>query len=548
MCFLCFLCVSTFLCFYMNFTAEKIPYKQTGSFSRLVLDYLDGTASLKEFYNYLPDAEGLKKATADRKNFPVNRKVLVEVLSEQYKDLEKSDKLKANIDELLSENTFTVCTAHQPNIFTGHLYFIYKILHAVKLTAELSELMPDKKFVPVYYMGTEDADLEELGEVHINGTKYHWKTTQTGAVGRMLIDKNFLEIIDAIAGQLSSEKYGDEIVSAIRNFYTEGTRLETATFHFVHSLFNKYGLVILLPDNKKLKQEFALVVMKEIAEQFSQKAVATTVSGFPAEYKVQAAGREINLFYLKDNTRERIEQDANGFTIANSDLKFTNDAFAQELQKHPERFSPNVILRPVFQEMILPDVAFIGGGGELAYWLELKNVFEEANAFFPALVLRNSFALINKNTADNIQKLGFKPTDFFKSEIQLNEMLVRRETALQLDLKEEKEALKSVYDKIKTEASAIDNTLSNHVHALLTQATNRINILEKKMLKAEKKKFEAQQRQIRKIKSVLYPEGVLQERSDNILDYIARYGNNFIDTLYKNSDGSAQSFTLLTEQ
>lgn len=532
----------------MNFTAEKIPYKQTGSFSRLVLDYLGDTASLKEFYNYLPDAEGLKKATADRKNFPVNRKVLVEVLSEQYKDLEKSDKLKANIDALLSENTFTVCTAHQPNIFTGHLYFIYKILHAIKLAAELSELMPDKKFVPVYYMGTEDADLEELGEVHINGTKYHWKTTQTGAVGRMLIDKNFLEIIDAIAGQLSSEKYGDEIVSAIRNFYTEGTRLETATFHFVHSLFNKYGLVILLPDNKKLKQEFALVVMKEIAEQFSQKAVATTVAGFPAEYKVQAAGREINLFYLKDNTRERIEQDSNGFTIANSDLKFTYDAFVQELQKHPERFSPNVILRPVFQEMILPDVAFIGGGGELAYWLELKNVFEEANAFFPALVLRNSFVLINKNTADNIQKLGFKPTDFFKSEIQLNEMLVRRETALQLDLKEEKEALKSVYDKIKTEASAIDNTLCNHVHALRTQALNRIEILEKKMLKAEKKKFEAQRRQIRKIKSVLYPEGVLQERSDNILDYIARYGNNFIDTLYKNSNGSAQSFTLLTEQ
>lgn len=532
----------------MNFTAEKIPYKQTGSFSRLVLDYLDDSASLKEFYNYSPDAEGLRKAVTDRKNFPVNRKLLVEVLSEQYKDIEKSDKLKVNIDNLLSEETFTVCTAHQPNIFTGHLYFIYKILHAIKLAEELSALVPDKKFVPVYYMGTEDADLAELGTININGTAYQWQTRQKGAVGRMLIDKDFLKITDAVAGQLSAEKYGDEVMAAIRNSYTEGTTVEQATFHFVHSLFAKYGLVILLPDNKKLKEAFAGVARKDIVEQFSQKTVAKTVTRFPPEYKVQAAGRDINFFYLKNNIRERIERDAAGYRIANTDLHFSKEAFEQELQAHPERFSPNVILRPVFQEMILPNIAFIGGGGELAYWLELKNVFDEANAFFPVLILRNSFAIINKNTAGHISKLRFETSHFFKTEIQLSELLVRRETSLPLDLKEEREALKAVYDKIKSGASAIDNTLTGHVHALRTQAVNRIEILEKKMLKAEKKKFEAQHRQIKKVKSLLYPGGVLQERSDNILDYLAHYGPNFIDILYENSGGTAQAFTLLTEQ
>ena len=532
----------------MNFTAEKIPYKQTGSFSRLILDYLDDAAPLKDFYNYRPDAEGLKKATADRKNFPVKRELLVEVLKEQYKHIETADKARTNIDSLLSENTFTVCTAHQPNIFTGHLYFIYKILHAIKLCEELAAAMPDKKFVPVYYMGTEDADIAELGEVRISATHYQWQTAQKGAVGRMLIDKDFIRIIDAVAGQLSADKYGDEIMAAVSSCYTEGTTVEQATFHFVHDLFGKYGLVILLPDNKKLKEEFAGVVRKEIAEQFSQKAVATTVAGFPAESKVQSAGREINLFYLKDDIRERIEQASDSFKITNSDIQFSNDAIDMELREYPERFSPNVILRPVFQEMILPNVAFIGGGGELAYWLELKNVFEEAGAFFPVLVLRNSFALINKSTADNIRKLGFETNDFFKTEIQLTEMVVRKETALQLDFKEEKEALKAVYDKIKTGASAIDGTLTGHVHALRTQAMNRIEILEKKMLRAEKKKFEAQQRQIKKIKSVLHPEGILQERSDNILDYLAHNGPDFIDTLYKNSGGTQQSFTLLIEQ
>jgi len=512
------------------------------------LDYLDDAELLKDFYNYRPDIEGFKKATGDRKNSPVNRNLLVEVLKDQYKDLEKSNKLKANIEALLHENTFTVCTAHQPNIFTGHLYFIYKILHAIKLAEELSVSMPESKFVPVYYMGTEDADLAELGEVHINGTKYQWQTEQKGAVGRMLIDKNFIQIIDAIEGQLSAEKHGAEIIGAVRNCYTEGTVLETATLRFVHSMFNKYGLIILLPDNADLKREFTEVVRGEAKKQFSQKAVAKTVSAFPREYKVQAAGREINLFYLKDNLRERIEKSPEGFVIANTDLKFSDEAFEQELQNHPERFSPNVILRPVFQEMILPNIAFIGGGGELAYWLELKNVFEKVHAFFPVLVLRNSFSIIKKNIAEIIKKLGFASSDFFQTELRLTEMLVRRETALKLDLAAEKEALKAAYDNIKTGASAIDNTLTGHVHALRTQAMNRIEILEKKMLKAEKKKFEAQQRQIKKIKSVLYPGGVLQERSDNILEYIAHYGPDFIDTFYENSTGSEQSFTLLIEQ
>ena len=532
----------------MNFTSEKISYEQTGSFSRLVLDYLDSADSLKVFYKYHPDIAGLKKAVTDRQNFPVNRKLLIEVLNNQYEQVDTSDKLKANIAALRSENTFTVCTAHQPNIFTGHLYFIYKILHAIKLAEELSVAMPDKKFVPVYYMGTEDADIAELGEVNIKGTEYHWKTEQRGAVGRMLIDKNFIQLIDAIEGQLSSEKYGEEIVNSVKRYYTEGITLETATFHFVDSVFGKYGLVILLPDNKKLKQAFAPVVTKEIDEQFSQKAVTETVSAFPPEYKVKASGREINLFYLKDNIRERIEQNSEGFGVANTDFKFSREALEEELQNHPERFSPNVILRPVFQEMILPNVAFIGGGGEIAYWLELKKVFEKTNAFFPVLVLRNSFSLINKSTAISIKKLGFTTIDFFQTELLLNEILVKRETDLILDLEEEKEALKKMYEKIKSAAAAIDQTLSGHVHALLTQALNRIEILEKKMLKAEKKKFDAQQRQIKKIKSTLFPVGILQERYDNILDYTASYGGNFIEMLYQHSNGTAQSFTLLTEQ
>ena len=532
----------------MNFSSTKISYRNTNSFSRLVLDYLDGANQLNDFYTYSTDIEGLKKAVADRKEFPVNRSVLVAQLKEQYNGVEISERLKDNIEALLSEDTFTICTAHQPNIFTGHLYFIYKILHAIRLSEELAAIITDKKFVPVYYMGSEDADLDELGEVYINGTSYKWDTTQKGAVGRMLIDKEFIAIIEAIAGQLSVEKFGSEIMDIIRRCYTKNDTVENGTFKFVHHLFNKYGLVILMPDNRIFKTIFSSVIKKELHEQFSEKAVAETVAKFPDEYKVQAAGREINLFYLKDDIRERIEVESNGFKVANTELHFYGSEIDTEVNTHPERFSPNVILRPVFQETILPNIAFIGGGGEIAYWLELKEVFKKTNTFFPPLILRNSFSIIEKKIAGKMNVLGFKETDIFKTENELLEEIVRKQSEVQLDINNEKEAVRNIYDQIKLVSSAVDSTLNGHVHSLRTQTLNKLEILEKKILKAEKKKFESQQRQIKKIKLHVNPLNNLQERVDNILVYLSIHGENFIDVLHKEQLLFSADFTILTEQ
>ncbi len=532
----------------MHFSSTKISYRNTNSFSKLVLDYLDGAEQLKEFYSFPTNIEGLKKSIEKRKDFPVNRALLEAQLTEQYKNIQISTKLQTNIEALLSEDTFSVCTAHQPNIFTGHLYFIYKILHAIKLSEELSNLIPEKKFVPIYYMGSEDADLDELGEVHVNGTHYKWQTLQTGAVGRMVVDKEFIKIIDAIAGQLSIEKFGEEIISAVRVCYKENVTIEKATFHFVHQLFNKYGLVILMPDNKVFKKEFAPVIKRELEEQFSEKAVAATVSKFPKEYKVQAAGREINLFYLKGNSRERIEKNGDDFKIANTNIVFSKDELDAEVCAKPERFSPNVILRPVFQETILPNIAFIGGGGEIAYWLELKEVFLQTNTFFPLLILRNSFTLIDKKTSEKIASLGFNRNDIFKSEAKLLEEIVLRASSVKLNIKDEKEAVKIIYDQIKDVAAEVDDSLNCHVHALRTQVLNKLEMLEKKILKAEKKKFDAQQRQIKKIKVHVNPSDNLQERVDNVLQYLAKYGETFIDILYKEQSVLSSEFTILTEQ
>lgn len=448
---------------------------------------------------------------------------------------------------MLSPDSFTICTAHQPNIFTGHLYFIYKILHAIRLAEDLKKELPAYNFVPVYYMGSEDADLEELGEVVINGKKYVWQTKQQGAVGRMKIDKPFIELIKEIEGQLSVEKYGNEIISLVKQCYTLDKTIEQATFEFVNTLFGEFGLVVFLPDNAALKNEFNAINTKELTEQFSHKLVAETIAEFPAEYKVQAAGRELNLFYLKDDKRERISKEGSVFKVQSLNIVFTEQDILQELKTHPERFSQNVILRPVFQELILPNIAFIGGGGELAYWLELKKVFDAVAVPFPVLVLRNSFMVVNNMTALKIESLGMAATEFFKGERILIDELVKRESAVSLNLEEEKKSLASLYHNIKVAATNIDRTLEQHVDALHTQASKRIEKLEKKMLRAEKKKFEAQQRQIHKIKETLYPLGTLQERIDNLLPYYSLWGKEFIKMLYENSKGLEQEFCIVEE-
>lgn len=531
----------------MTSNASYLSYRETGYFSRLVSDYIDGAEALQPFLEFPPDLTGIKKAISGRKDAdPANRGVLVAQLNKQYDGVDTSDSVRANINALSNCNAYTICTAHQPNLFTGHLYFVYKILHAVRLADHLNMEMPDLHFVPVFYMGSEDADLEELGQVNIHNKNLVWATAQNGAVGRMKTDDKLLALIDEIEGQLSVEKFGKEMVSLLRTSYIKGETIEQATFLLVNELFKEFGLVILLPDNAELKTLFIPTVRGELLEQSSSKAVSKTLAEFPAVYKVQAVGRDINLFYLKDDVRERIEKSGDKFSIANTDIIFTTDEILAELETYPERFSPNVITRPLYQETILPNIAFIGGGAELAYWLELKAVFRQANIHFPVLVLRNSFLIIDQKNTDKITALHLTPADFFENETKLVARLVALKSDAILTFDKEKDQLAGVYKNITNCSTAVDPTLEKHVQALCVQALHRVTLLEKKLLRAEKRKFMAEQRQIAKIRSALFPGGSLQERVDNLLPYYSTYGKSFLHKVYESSQGIEMQFCILT--
>lgn len=530
----------------MDCTSTKLAYGQTGYFSKIVVDYIEGSAELKPYYKYPVSLKGIIASISERQRFATNRPLLVEELQKQYSNLPSSKLVQENIDKLSDEKTFTICTAHQPCIFTGTLFFIYKILHAVKLAKECRQSFPEFDFVPVYYMGSEDADLDELGKIWLNGEELKWDTRQTGAVGRMNT-KGLDKLIYRIEGELSVLPYGEELIALLKDCYLNSPDIATATLKLVHSLFAEYGVVVLIPDNAKLKRAMIPIFEEDLFEQKSSSIVENSIAGLSENYKVQANPREINLFYLKDNLRARFERENDHWRVVNTDIRFSKEELQTELHEHPERFSPNVILRGIFQETILPNVVFIGGGGELAYWLEFKNLFAHFNIPYPLLVLRNSFLLIEKKWKEKLDKIGFSEKDLLKSKQQLLNELVKRESQQQITLLEEVNNADEYYGHLKSIAGNVDETLVTHVNALQTRALKSLLGLEKKLLKAEKKKFDDQNRQIIQIKSVLFPNNNLQERIDNFMPYYAKWGKSFLRMIFDNSSGLEQEFVILTE-
>ena len=544
----------------MDCIATRLPYRQTKSFTTTTLDYIDQAPGLSPFYIHTPTITGIQKAVAARKAYdertgPTYRQTLVDILRQQYKGKTTAEKVADNIDALLLPGTYTITTAHQNNIFSGPLYFIYKIIHAIRLARHLSENIKDSRFIPVYYMGSEDADFDELNHIHLGGSRIEWKTSQTGAVGRMKIDKSLVKLVDEIEGQLSVLPHGKEYTTVLRKHYREGVLLQEATFGFVDELFSSYGLVVLIPDHAALKKQVVPVMKQDLFEHQPFEIVSGTTKQLEAAgYKSQAQPREINLFYLADGIRGRIDRQGDFFTVQMPEsvtgpgIRFTENEINRELEEHPERFSPNVILRGLYQETILPGVAFIGGGGELAYWLQLKDLFSHYNIPFPALVLRNSFLIVEKKWQERTQRLGFATEDLFATEKDLVEKIVRRESKTDTKLNGTITLLEQLYDSVKKQAAVTDITLEQHVDALRHRSLHKLRELEKKMWRAEKRKFADQQRQVTVVRNQLFPGNGLQERHDNLGYYYARWGPAFIEQVLANSPALEQEFVVLEER
>lgn len=530
----------------MPHTYHHIPYAATGYFSQLVSDYLAGQPLMETFYSFSPDNAGLVQAISQREKIAIDRALLVASLQRQYQDIESSEAVQANITSLLQPKTFTITTAHQPNLMTGYLYFIYKILHTIKLAENLNNQYTDKHFVPVYYMGSEDNDIEELGVFRFRGEIQKWDGSgQKGAVGRMstLGLKALLQQVLKLFGPPG--EHCDHLIEIITTAYFKHPTIGSATKYLVNELFGRYGLVIVDPDDRQLKSAFIPVMADDLLNNTAHRLVTEQTTLLEQRYKTQAFPRPINLFYLRNGLRERIEQKGDAWVVLNTDTQFTQTELLAELHAHPERFSPNVILRGLFQSTILPDVAFIGGGAEVAYWLQLKTLFHHYNAFYPVILLRQSVQWLHPLQTKLRQQCHLSVLDLFKPILELENEYVANHATDDWRTNQESDALVAIFDRLTTKATSVDPTLGPAAAATLTKVKQYLASLEKKMLRAEKRKMAVDIQRLQRLKASVFPNNSLQERTENFAEYYLDYGPEFFDIIKDGLDPLANKFLLI---
>ena len=512
----------------------QIPFQSTGYFTQLITDYIARKDSIKHLYGNFPDMSGFENQIQLKESqfSTESRMLLNKSLLAQYSKTNSTESSVKNIAYLKETNTFTVVTGHQLNIFTGPLYFLFKIVSTINLAKELKQNFPNKNFVPVYWMATEDHDFEEINHFFVGDAKISWEVGSSGPVGRKST-KSMEPVFQEFSEVLGAGKNAKYLIELFQKAYLEHSTLTEATRFLVNELFGDQGLLIIDGDDPRLKEQFAGFVKRELLTEYAHRAIADTNDFLEATYKVQVNPREINLFYIEDAIRERIVYENDLYKVNNTDLKFSKDEMLELLKKSPEKFSPNVILRPLFQEVVLPNLCYIGGGGELAYWLQLKNLFVESEVAFPILLLRNSVLISSKKQGKKLSQLNLEYKDLFLKQDKLFDKIVAECSSLELNFDHQRMALNKIFQGLKPLVSKTDITFKGALEAQEKKQLKGLLNLEKRLLKAEKKKHADLLDRARMLQTALFPRNGLQERNVNFAEFYKEYGDAFISILLK---------------
>ena len=526
---------------------QYISYSKTGYFSKLICDYLAQKVELNAFYHRFPKLENFKVQLEEKQSSfrPEGRNLLVQQLKKQYECCTPSEATLHNIEALQNETTFTITTGHQLNLFTGPLYFLYKIFDTINLSEQLNAAYPKHHFVPVYWMATEDHDFDEINYFNFKGKKIAWDRNSGGAVGE-LSTEGLQKVYELLTKEWGGSNNAKELLKLFSESYVKHNNLADATRNLANELFKDYGLVIIDGNDAELKKAFIPFAEKELTENLSFKKVTeTTQKLIEAGYGEQVHPREINLFYLQEGLRERIIEKEGMFYVNDTDISFSKEEILTELQNHPERFSPNALLRPLYQEVILPNLCYIGGGGELAYWFQLKDYFEAVAVPFPLLLLRNSALLVPEKLSEKLEKLNVPISEVFQKQHELKTWYTKKLSEIEIDFSSQREHLQQQFKDLYELAKKTDASFVGAVAAQEKKQLNGLDNLEKRLLKAQKRKLADQLERLTALQDELFPRGSLQERSVNFSELYLELGAVLLSVLKKELEPLVNGFTVL---
>ena len=505
---------------------SKTSYRNTNRFNQLVLDYLDQKAELSQFITSFPNIGEFNNQIERKKRDDVDRSLLFDVLKSQNKNINLSKKSANNLTSLKEENTFTVTTGHQLCLFTGPLYFIYKVISTINLASELSVKYPDNNFVPIFWLASEDHDFDEISSINIYNKKINWERESIGGpVGKMDIT-GIDSLIKELTNLISKNPKSSQIIDLLNKSYSSNKNLTEATRFLINSLFGKYGLLIIDGDDSRLKNKIADIIDEDINNNTFYSIIKETNKKLTQNYHTQAYVRPINFFKISAKKRERISCQIDKEDIVNN----------------PYDYSPNVLLRPIYQEKILPNIAYVGGGAEISYWLQLKEVFRHLSISFPILVMRNSVMVIDSKQKSRIEKLNLLVDDFFESIDLINKKYLNSIDDT-IDFNDDFKNLDLFFESLQEKIN--DKNLISSLAAIKKKTNNSIEDFQKKVIKSLKEKKENEIQQIKKVSNILFPNNQLQERHENFISMYLKYGDNFIENLISILDPLDSNFVIL---
>ncbi|QIY91388.1 bacillithiol biosynthesis cysteine-adding enzyme BshC [Chryseobacterium gallinarum] len=508
-------------------TINKIPFSDIESIPQLVKDFLNqkiegfenSTFSLEHFRNQIH----IKQDSFSQEQ----REVLYNVLEKQLSGFTLSSGQKKNMDLLKLPDTFTITTGHQLNLFSGPVFFVYKILQTIKTCTYLKENFPDFNFVPVYWMASEDHDFAEINHFKTENNYYETNEKAGGPVGRIKITDTYF--ISEFEKEFKDSVFGTELILMLKEAYKNGNTLTEAIKTLVNRLFSEFGLLMLDGDSKDLKQQVKDIFKDELLHFSLQKNSKNKVDFLTGKYgKVQVNPREINLFYLTE-TRDRIDYNGQHYLVVDTNLQFTKEEILAELEQNPEKFSPNALMRPVYQEKVLPNLAYIGGNAEIMYWLELKDYFSATGIPFPILIPRNSILFLKEKTVKKIEKLHLKTEDFFQNFTTItNQVIMKDNTILQL-LEDKEELLVRNFSELKEAAETTEKSFGNMVKAEEVRQLKSFKRMKKRLLHAEKIKQNELLERLENLFLDVHPSKMWQERVFNFSVFFSDEGYSWLE-------------------
>ncbi len=525
-----------------------ISFSDIPKHQNLFLDYLYEFQNVQEFYennfrskeDYIPLFKKISQSKSKRE-FDLSG-----LLKDQYADSANvSSKSLRNIELLNNHKTIAILTGQQLGILGGPLYTIAKILTTIRLANQFSERYDEFKFVPVFWLEGDDHDFNEVRSINIFDVEnqilnigYKEEISDDDAkqsIGGILFDESLNEFFTKLEGSLRETEFKPELLSRLKEYYKVGKSFKQSFKDLLMWLFDEYGLVIFDPQDPKIKSILKPIFKKEVND-FSihtQKLIQTSAR-LEELYHAQVKVKPVNLFYHTDDGRFSIEPVDDIFKLRRKRKQFTKDEILAEIENAPERFSPNVLLRPICQDYIFPTGFYVAGPSEISYFAQVTPLYNFYNIVTPIVYPRASFTLLEKNVAAALDKYDLSMNDIFLGFDELKEKVIAElsENNIENVFHESENDIELIFDKLKENLFAIDKTLVDSSGKTKEKILSAINDLKTKAVKAQENKHETTIRQLTRISNLLYPNGNLQEREINFTYFYNKYGRELIRKLY----------------